>query len=77
MQVDALHAFFRDEFHFETDYYEIPSQRWRTGLNKKLSDFIWEYDSPDCLVLIYYGGHAYTGEETGLFKLAGSVPGRA
>lgn len=71
--MDALNAFFKDKFYFETDHYEIPSEKWQTGLNKKISEFIYDHDSPDCLILIYYAGHAYPGVETGSLKFAGFV----
>lgn len=73
LKVDALNHFFASKMRFETDHYEIPSEKWQTSLNRKLSDFVFKYDSPDCLILVYYGGHAYFGEETGAFKLSGLV----
>ena len=69
-QVDKLRDLFATQFHFKTDYYEIPSERWETGLHKRLADFCYEYDSPDKLAIIYYGGHGYPGEETGEFKFS-------
>lgn len=71
--MDALNDLFANDFKFETDYYEIPSERWQTGLMRKVSDFMWKYDSPDCLTIIYYGGHGYEGKETMEFKLAAYV----
>ncbi|MCJ1278807.1 hypothetical protein MMC21_006625 [Puttea exsequens] len=72
-EVDRLRDIFAADFKFETDYYEIPSERWRTGLLKKVAAFMWDYDSPDCLAIIYYGGHGYEGKETREFKLAAKV----
>lgn len=69
-QVAKLRDLLNDEFHFKTEYYEIPSERWETALHKRLADFCYEYDSPEDLAIIYYGGHAYEGEETKEFKLA-------
>ena len=69
-QVDALNDLFTNEFKYSTDYYQIPSEKWQTGLMRKISDFMWQYDSPDCLAIIYYGGHGYEGRETKQFKLA-------
>ena len=59
-----------DNFHFETDYFEIPSERWKTSLAKKLSGFAYKYDRPDCLAITYYAGHGYIGHETDSLKLA-------
>lgn len=58
------------DFQFETDSFEIPSERWETALQKKVADFVHEYDSPDCMVIIYYAGHAYIGGDTGKLKVA-------
>ena len=69
-QVDKLRELFERDFHFQTESYEIPSERWETALHEKLAVFCHEYDSPEDLAIIYYGGHAYTGQETKEFKLA-------
>ena len=69
-EVDRLKDLFDKEFKFETDHYEIPSQRWQTALQKRVSDFCFEYDSPDCLTIVYYAGHGYAGTETNKFKLS-------
>ena len=68
--MDQLRELFKDEFHFKTEYFEIPSERWETALHKRLSEFIYEYDSPEDLAIIYYGGHAYEDEQEKAFKLA-------
>ena len=72
-EVDSLRALFADDFKFETDIFQIPSEQCSSALMAKVAAFCWKYDSPDCLAIIYYGGHGYSGEETGLFKLAAKV----
>ncbi|KAL8651409.1 MAG: hypothetical protein Q9210_003277, partial [Variospora velana] len=72
-EVDALRAFFADEFKFETDYFQIPKDRWQTALHRRIADLLYEYDSPDCLTIIYYGGHGYVGEETRSLKLSAKI----
>ncbi|KAL8672340.1 MAG: hypothetical protein Q9168_003193 [Polycauliona sp. 1 TL-2023] len=69
-EVDALRNLFDQEFKYETDYFLIPNDRWQTALQKRIADLFYEYDSPDCLTIIYYGGHGYRGEETQSLKLA-------
>lgn len=71
--MDALRKIFAKDFHFETDFYEIPSVKWETALNTKVANFVHEYDSPDNMVIVYYAGHGYVGEETKQFKLAAYV----
>lgn len=69
-EVDALRNLFVEEFKYETDYFLIPKDRWQTALQKRIADLFYEYDSPDCLTIVYYGGHGYVGEETQSLKLA-------
>lgn len=68
--MDKLRQLFAKEFNFKTVYFEVPSQRWETALHKAVADFCYEYDSPEDLAIVYYGGHAYEGRETKHFKLA-------
>ncbi|KAL8682822.1 MAG: hypothetical protein Q9186_001151 [Xanthomendoza sp. 1 TL-2023] len=69
-EVDALRKLFDEEFKYETAYFLIPKDRWQTALQKRIADLLHEYDSPDCLTIVYYGGHGYVGEETQSLKLA-------
>lgn len=71
--MDALHKIFAEDFHFETEFFQIPSEKWETALNTKVANFIYEYDSPDNMVIVYYAGHGYVGKETKQFKLAAYV----
>lgn len=69
-EVDNLKKVFQEKFQYETFEYVIPSERWQTGLLKTLSEFMWKFDSPDCLAILYYAGHGYEGTETKQFKLS-------
>ena len=72
-EVDSLRDLFEKDFRFETDVFQIPSKQCSSALMAKLAAFCLKYDNPDCLAIVYYGGHGYSGEETGLFKLAAKV----
>ncbi len=72
-EVDELRNLFDKEFNYETDYFLIPKDRWQTALQKRIADMFYEYDSPDCLTIIYYGGHGYEGKETKSLKLAAYI----
>ncbi|KAL8895639.1 MAG: hypothetical protein Q9192_003523 [Flavoplaca navasiana] len=74
-EVDALRKLFDEDFNYETDYFLIPEARWQTALQKRIADLFYEYDSPDCLTIIYYGGHGYVGEESKSLKLAAKAFG--
>lgn len=69
-EVSILKDILHNKFHFETDYFEIPSEKCQTSLQKKLSEFYRENDDPDCLSILYYGGHGYIGKDTNQYKLA-------
>ena len=71
--MDRLERIFRDLFHFEIQNFRIPSFKSDTALLDAVSRFAHEYNSPDNLMIIYYGGHGYKGTETEQFKLAALV----
>lgn len=71
--MDKLKELFAESFSFKTDSYQIPTERWQTGLMSKIAGFFYKYDSPDSLAIIYYAGHGYEGEETKSLKFAASV----
>ncbi|MCJ1472685.1 hypothetical protein MMC13_001334 [Lambiella insularis] len=77
LKVDKLQAIFRDKFSFETVPFQIPSANSDTALLEKVSHFVHEYNSPDNLMIVYYGGHGYKGTETEQFKLAAFVRARS
>ena len=68
--MNRLRNLLEDDFHFETEYFEIPSERSEPDLMMKASTFVSSYNNPDCLAIIYYGGHGYVGAKTKKFKLA-------
>ncbi|KAK4547220.1 hypothetical protein LTR36_001442 [Oleoguttula mirabilis] len=57
-EVPALRDLFRDDFGFSTEMFTIPSDRSATALHRKLADFAYQYDSPNKMAIVYYGGHA-------------------
>lgn len=69
----ALHQIFDEDFHFETEFFQIPSVKWETALNTKVANFVYEYDNPDNMVIVYYAGHGYVGHETRQLKLSAYV----
>ena len=77
MQVDRLEKIFGHKFNFETRSFQIPSTKSDTGVLRAVTEFIDEYNSPDNLMIVYYGGHGYKGTETEQFKLAALVKARS
>ncbi|KAL8662805.1 MAG: hypothetical protein Q9202_004406 [Teloschistes flavicans] len=72
-EVDALRDCFDKEFNYETDSFQIPKERWQTALQKRIAELYYEYDSSDCLTILYYAGHGYIGEETQKLKFSAKV----
>jgi hypothetical protein len=62
-EVDRLRDVFKNQFRFNTETFEIPSDRSASALCLKISDFAYRYDHPKKLSIIYYGGHADFVEE--------------
>jgi hypothetical protein len=73
LQVKRLESIFSDKFGYDTKNFEIPSEKSETALLHTVTEFVHEYNSPDNLMIVYYGGHGYEGTETQLFKLAALV----
>jgi hypothetical protein len=58
-EIDKLKIIFRDVYHFDTEYWEIPSQRSHYKTNERVMDFVrLEDDSSTRLKIVYYAGHA-------------------
>ncbi|MCJ1315907.1 hypothetical protein MMC15_001227 [Xylographa vitiligo] len=72
-EVDRLQAIFKNQFNFETQYFQIPPNKSDTALLAAVTNFANEYNSPDNLMIVYYGGHGYKGYETQQFKLAAKI----
>ena len=65
-----MQTIFKSQFNFETQHFEIPANKSDTALLAAVTNFVNEYNSPDNLIIMYYGGHGYKGTETDQFKLA-------
>jgi len=77
LQVTELDQVFRTTFHYETVRKELTQGSGPTAqiqVNKHLSDFVFEHDDMNTLLIVYYAGHGRPGESTGGLKLAGYVP---
>lgn len=54
-----LRGLFRESFNFKTEYFLISSKHGGPALHKKLTDFCYEYDSPEDLAIVYFAEHIY------------------
>lgn len=61
------------ELNFETHQYKIPPKKWQMSFTHALADFMYAYDDPKSLAIIYYGGHGYVKQENGMEEIIGLV----
>ena len=64
--MNQLRSLFDQDLGYQTDAFEIPPERPASALNKKVADFVHEYDEKNTLLVLYYAGHGFEDEETGL-----------
>ena len=60
-EVDDLDGVFK-QYGFATEKWSIPSANSHLKLMLKAASFVESYDSPDNLLIVYYGGHAAINE---------------
>jgi hypothetical protein len=48
-----------------------PRRTAQAQVNKHLSEFVFDHDDTNTLLIIYYAGHGRPGESSGGLKLAG------
>ena len=61
---------FATHFHYDIEYYEIPSNKSHMELDKKINSFLDDHGGPDYLTIFYYGGHGDPDNENEQKKLA-------
>lgn len=60
-----LEAVFRSLYHYDTEYWKIPSRRSAVELSRKVADLVDEYGQEGNLLVLYYAGHARASEQPG------------
>lgn len=61
-ELEDLEKVFREDYGYETDVFEIPSENSHLELLLKVADLIKRCESSDNLFVVYYGGHARIDE---------------
>lgn len=51
-----------ESYGFRTTSWLIPTENAHRRLMLKVGEFVDAYDRKDCLMIVYYGGHAYINE---------------
>jgi pentatricopeptide repeat protein len=64
--VNRLRSIFDQDLGYQTDAFEIPPDRPASALNRKVADFVHEYDEKNTLLVLYYAGHGFEDEKAGL-----------
>ena len=66
----ALGSLFANDFHYNVEYYAIPSLDSELSLDNKVTSFLKVNGQPENLVIIHYGGHGDADDEDDREKLA-------
>lgn len=66
----SIGTLFATAFHYDVDYYAIPSEDSHMELDRKINAFISEHRDSNNLIIIHYGGHGDPDDETAREKLA-------
>ncbi|KAH0537356.1 hypothetical protein FGG08_005835 [Glutinoglossum americanum] len=74
-EVIKLQCLFREKFNYTTRNYQIPSQKSGTSLQLELARFVNDNDSPENLIIVYYGGHGVVDEGPWGLELAAKSRG--
>ena len=61
---------FAIDFHYEVEYYAIPSDHSHRRLDTKINSFLDDHGDPDHLMIIHYGGHGDPNDDNTQEKLA-------
>lgn len=64
-ELKDLDRTFREDLNFVTHLFNIPNDESLPVLTRKLLDFL-EYDGPETLLVLYYGGHGSSNSDNDL-----------
>lgn len=64
-EVRNLESVFRGLYHYDTEYWKIPSRRSAVEVSRKVADLVDAHGQEGNLLILYYGGHARPSEQHG------------
>ena len=64
-EIRTLESVFRGLYHYNTEYWRIPSKRSAVELSRKVANLVDAYGQNGTLLILYYGGHARPNEQPG------------
>ncbi|KAK4154901.1 hypothetical protein C8A00DRAFT_32256 [Chaetomidium leptoderma] len=64
-QVRNLESVFGGLYHYDTEYWKIPSRRSAVELSRKVADLADAHGQEGNLLILYYGGHARPSDQAG------------
>ena len=62
-EIAELQDTFDNIYHYEVENWKIPSNRSHNSLNRRLTNFIDDYEGEDILLIVYYGGHGNMNDD--------------
>ena len=75
-EMERLGTVFQEDYNFEVHpaYLKNNTNKLpRNQAQKYVSDFVYDYDSPHTLLVVYFGGHGTPGDHGGELQLHGNV----
>ncbi|CAK4034149.1 Hypothetical predicted protein [Lecanosticta acicola] len=72
-EVVRLGSIFKEQYSYDVHQFRIPSDRAVTATHKRVADFAHQYDGPNNLMILYYGGHGF--KEDNRLKLYAKMEG--
>ncbi|KAJ4287033.1 hypothetical protein N0V88_007797 [Collariella sp. IMI 366227] len=64
-EIRQLESVFRGLYHYDTEYWKIPSKRTVVELSRKVADLGDIHGQEGSLLIVYYGGHARLSDQSG------------
>ncbi|GME26788.1 hypothetical protein AOQ84DRAFT_195078 [Neofusicoccum parvum] len=61
-EIEELEDVLKNQYHFKTKVFGIPKEHSGTALVQQIAVWAHEFNGPDKLSIIYYGGHAHKDE---------------
>ena len=62
-EIQELEDVFRNDYHYDTEEWRIPSVRSHNSLAAKILGFLDDHESKDSLLIVYYGGHGEMNDD--------------
>jgi hypothetical protein len=63
VELEELGIIFSKCYNYSVELWRIPSEKPATKLQRRLADYVDNFDTPNTLLIVYYAGHAMQNEQ--------------